>query len=106
MWSVGTVRVWHREQGWGVIDAPETPGGCWAHFSHLWNEETPPAGPEEAVTGDFVELSEGETVDFKWERPGQDGYEFAAVTVRARGRPVPSRRVIRLRTDSGHNPDT
>ena len=29
----GTVRVWHAEEGWGVIDSAETPGGCWTHFS-------------------------------------------------------------------------
>jgi cold shock CspA family protein len=31
--SVGTVRVWRREEGWGVIDSPDTPDGCFAHFS-------------------------------------------------------------------------
>lgn len=25
--TVGTVRTWHDEEGWGVIDSPETPGG-------------------------------------------------------------------------------
>ncbi|GAA1478826.1 hypothetical protein GCM10009623_32720 [Nocardioides aestuarii] len=28
-----TVREWNAEQGWGVLDSAETPGGCWAHFS-------------------------------------------------------------------------
>ena len=27
--------MWHDDQGWGVLDSPDTPGGCWAHFSHL-----------------------------------------------------------------------
>ena len=27
------VREWHADLGWGVLDSPETPGGCWAHFS-------------------------------------------------------------------------
>jgi len=31
----GVVREWHPEQGWGVIDAQDTPGGCWAHFSRV-----------------------------------------------------------------------
>ncbi len=31
----GVVRVWHRDQGWGVIDSQDTPGGCWAHFSSV-----------------------------------------------------------------------
>jgi hypothetical protein len=62
----------------------------------LWDEEKPTAGPYEAVSGDYVELFEGETVDFKWRNPGQDGYDYAATTVRPRDRPVPNRRVIPL----------
>lgn len=33
MASVGTVGSWSDAEGWGVIESPETPGGCWAHFS-------------------------------------------------------------------------
>jgi len=33
MRTTGTVREWHDDEGWGVIDSPDTPGGCWAHFS-------------------------------------------------------------------------
>jgi len=29
----GTVRSLDDEEGWGVIDSVQTPGGCWAHFS-------------------------------------------------------------------------
>jgi CspA family cold shock protein len=69
MSTVGTVRVWHREEGWGVIDSPDTPGGCWAHFSHLWNDKIPEPGPGEVVevSGGFRKAFEGETVDFEWE---------------------------------------
>jgi cold shock CspA family protein len=31
----GTVREWHAEDGWGVIDSGAAPGGCWVHFSAL-----------------------------------------------------------------------
>ena len=31
----GVVRLWSDEEGWGVIDSPATPGGCWAHFSSV-----------------------------------------------------------------------
>ena len=27
----GIVRDWYADEGWGVIDSQETPGGCWAH---------------------------------------------------------------------------
>jgi CspA family cold shock protein len=99
--STGTVRVWYRDEGWGVIDSADTPGGCFAHFSHLWNDyEVPTSGPGEVVeiSGGFHELFEGETVEFEWEHtaaPGsQDGYSFHATTVRPHGR-RPPHRVIR-----------
>jgi CspA family cold shock protein len=36
-----TVREWHDDLGWGVLDSPETPSGCWTHFSVI---ETPYLG--------------------------------------------------------------
>ena len=27
------VREWHEDLGWGVLDSPDTPGGCWVHYS-------------------------------------------------------------------------
>jgi CspA family cold shock protein len=98
--SSGTVRVWYRSEGWGVIDSPDTPGGCFAHFSSLWNDDVPTVDPGEVIeiSGGFRELFEGETVDFEWERtaaPGsQDGYSFRASTVHPHGR-RPPHRVIR-----------
>jgi cold shock protein len=99
--STGTVRVWYRDEGWGVIDSPDTPGGCFAGFGQLWNDHAvPEVGPGEVyeVSGGFRELFEGETVDFEWEHaaaPGsQDGYSFRATTVRPHGR-RPPHRVIR-----------
>ena len=62
------VREWHSQEGWGVIDAPETPGGCWAHFSHV------------AVLG-YRDLSPGEAVALEWEMADQDGYSYRAVRV-------------------------
>ncbi|CAM5543149.1 hypothetical protein SFUMM280S_02646 [Streptomyces fumanus] len=65
-----TVREWHDEEGWGVLDSPETPGGCWGHFSHI------------QVKG-FRTLSPGQQVDLQWEAPGfkQDGYSYRAVNI-------------------------
>jgi CspA family cold shock protein len=101
MSTVGTVRVWHREKGWGVIDSPDTPGGCWAHFSHLWNDKIPETGAGEVVevSGGFREAFEGETVDFEWEPANQDGYAFRAISVRPHGRPAPHRTIRRYRRD-------
>jgi cold shock protein len=92
MSSTGTVQVWYRNDGWGVIDSPDTPGGCFAHFSSLWKDQLPkaPAGTAIEVRGEFRELFEGEAVEFDWEEPagGQDGYRFRATSVQPR-RPAP-----------------
>lgn len=50
MQSVGTVRVWHTEEGWGVVDCPDTPGGCWVQFSHLFHEDVPHPVPVKSST--------------------------------------------------------
>ncbi|GHF68464.1 hypothetical protein GCM10018783_42300 [Streptomyces griseosporeus] len=65
-----TVREWRDEEGWGVLDSPETPGGCWAHYSDIQMEG-------------FRTLSSGQQVDLQWEAPGfkQDGYDYRAVNV-------------------------
>ncbi len=66
----GIVRFWNDEDGWGVIDSAETPGGCWSHYSVL------------SVTG-FSTLSSGQAVEFDWEMGEQDGYGYRALFVQA-----------------------
>lgn len=66
--STGVVREFHPDQGWGVIDSPDVPGGCWVHFS--------------AITMDgYRQLVAGERVAFRAEAADQDGFAFRAVTV-------------------------
>jgi CspA family cold shock protein len=106
--SVGTVQVWHREEGWGVIDCPDTPGGCFVHFSHLWNDSMPTPGPGESLTSGYREAVAGEIVDFDWQRtssPGsQDGYSFIAIWARPRGRQAPHHAIRRTRVAEQPNP--
>lgn len=65
----GTVQAWHDDQGWGVVESPETPGGCWVHFSAV------------AVAGDRS-LTPGQPVRLEWlPARDQDGYRFVAVRV-------------------------
>lgn len=68
--TTGTVREWHAEEGWGVVDSPDTPGGCWVHFS--------------AIDGSgFRALTVGSKVDLGWELvKDQDGYKFRATRVK------------------------
>jgi CspA family cold shock protein len=66
--TTAIVREWRDEEGWGVLDSPETPGGCWVHFSHL------------DMTG-YRGLDPGQAVLLDWEAPGQDGYGYRAVRV-------------------------
>ncbi len=63
--TIGTVRVWYGEDGWGVIDSADTPGGCWTHYSHI------------AVSG-YRSLDDGQQVELEWEDHGQDGFDYVA----------------------------
>ena len=63
METTGIVRIWHGEEGWGVVDSVATPGGCWIHFSHL-------------ATPGYRALQTGQAVEFEWEMAAQDGYSF------------------------------
>ncbi|MFF8284995.1 cold-shock protein [Streptomyces albus] len=73
------VREWSEEEGWGVLDCPETPGGCFAHYSDVRMEG-------------FRTLSPGRRVDLTWEAPGfeQDGHRYRAVSVVPQGAPPSS----------------
>lgn len=66
--SEGTVREWNDDEGWGVIDSPGTPGGCWAHFSVI-------------VAEGYRSLTPGDQVVFTHEAPGQDGFGYRALQV-------------------------
>lgn len=68
METTGTVRSWNDEQGWGVIDSGQTPGGCWAHFTQV------------AVPG-YRSLAPQQRVRFEWESAEQDGFSYRAVRV-------------------------
>ena len=61
----GVVRFWNVEEGWGVIDCPGTPGGCWTHFSAIEGEG-------------FRAFDEGDTVRVRWESADQDRYDYRA----------------------------
>lgn len=66
MATTGSVRIWHDEEGWGILDSDSTPGGCWAHFPHI-------VGPG------YRTLKPGQSVTFDWETAEQDGYSFRAI---------------------------
>lgn len=68
MTTQGTVRLWLDDEGWGVIDSPETPGGCWTHFSSV-------------LVAGYHSLSPGQAVELEWEAFDQDGYPYRAVRV-------------------------
>ena len=88
----GTVREWHDDEGWGVVDAAETPGGCWAHFSAA------------AVDG-YVRFAAGQRVWLEWETPGQDGFPFRAVRLWPHGADPVARRSDPGRVLCGPDPN-
>ncbi|WP_418059750.1 cold-shock protein [Pimelobacter simplex] len=61
----GTVRSWDVGEGWGVIDSPAAPGGCWASFAVV---EMP----------GFKQLRAGQRVRFEFDALELDGYPFTA----------------------------
>jgi len=68
MASVGSVRSFNADEGWGVIDGPDVPGGCWVHFSAI------------AADG-YRQLWAGQRVVFHAVAASQDGFAFRAVKV-------------------------
>ncbi|MEJ5946905.1 hypothetical protein WDZ17_16545 [Pseudokineococcus basanitobsidens] len=66
MTVTAVVREWDEAEGWGVLDSPETPGGCWTHWSSV------------AVDG-FRGLAPGQDVQLEWEAADQDGYGYRAL---------------------------
>lgn len=68
MTTTGTVREWHDDLGWGVVDSQETPGGCWAHYSGVRQRG-------------HRALRPGRRVHLEWEAAEQDGYRFRAVAL-------------------------
>lgn len=69
--ALGVVKVWHMEEGWGVITSPELPPGhdAWSHFSLILAEG-------------YRYLEPGDRVEFEPVRRDQDGYAFVATDVR------------------------
>lgn len=82
MTTVGLVREWDNEEGWGVIDSPQTPGGCWAHYNDV------------AVAG-YKSLDPGQSVHLEWEAVEQDGFAYRAV--RTCPRAIPPSSILGMR---------
>jgi CspA family cold shock protein len=66
----GEVRWFDGEEGWGVIDSPLVPGGCFVHFSFI---QAP----------GYRELHAGQRVRFTFEQldSPQDGCLYRALSV-------------------------
>ena len=77
---MATVRVWHEDLGWGVLDSAETTGGCWTHFSAI---KSPLISRSEGLEiREYMSLNAGDVVELEWETGGQDGFAYRAVAVR------------------------
>lgn len=72
-WPVtrAVVRRWDDEEGWGVADAPEAPGGIFIHFSFI-------------EADGYRSLDEGEVVELRLDGPltfEQDGCRWYGLNV-------------------------
>ena len=69
--SVGTVAIWHGEDGWGTITTPDRPGVGFVHFSNV-----------RGIEG-YRELTPGGSVEFEWlDDFEQDGCQWRVAWVR------------------------
>jgi cold shock protein len=68
MSSIGIVREYHLDEGWGVIDAEEVPGGCWVSFAMIHMDG-------------YRSLAAGRKVRFEAENANQDGFSYRATSV-------------------------
>jgi CspA family cold shock protein len=68
MTYTGVVREFYPEEGWGVIDGPDVPGGCWVHFSAI------------AMEG-YRQLASQQAVSYRAETAHQDGFNYRAIKV-------------------------
>ncbi|OZC51214.1 hypothetical protein CH286_05935 [Rhodococcus sp. WWJCD1] len=75
------VREFNGEEGWGVLDAPELPGGCWVFYSSIEGSGFRMLYPGQHVTVEYVDL----VAEYG---PGaeQDWYRYRAERVK----PLPS----------------
>lgn len=78
--AIGTVRKWDDDEGWGVLEAAVTPGGCFAHFSSV------------EAAGRHRRLAAGDRVRFAWIPAPREPYAFRAEAVWPEGvEPNPAR---------------
>lgn len=69
--TIGTVKFFRADKGWGAISSPDIPDGsdAWVHFSVI------------AMDG-FRELAAGDHVEFSYEQAQQDSFRYRATVVR------------------------
>jgi CspA family cold shock protein len=65
----GRVRLFHADEGWGVITSKGGPGDVWVHYSMIEG------------TG-YRALAEGDLVEFSFEPATQDSWRYRATWVR------------------------
>lgn len=65
--SKGTVKTWHREEGWGSIQIEGVAAECFAHFSCIVQR-----------ANEFLELVPGEDVRLTWHEAQQDEFSIVA----------------------------
>lgn len=73
----GVVREFHGEEGWGVLDAPAMPGGCWVFYSEI--EGT---GFRMLYAGQEVEIEYEDLVAMYGPGAMQGGFRYRATSVK------------------------
>jgi CspA family cold shock protein len=75
--STGVVVAWNGADGLGVIESPDTPGGCWCGWMSITMDR---------FVGRF---DPGTQVEFTYEAVRQDGYDYRAIDMWIPGHRAP-----------------
>ncbi len=71
--TLGRVKEWSDDEGWGVLVSPEIEGTVFAHHIHIRGQ------------GDgYRSFTAGEQVEFEYNDHGQDGCDYGTVWVERR----------------------
>lgn len=73
----GWVRVWHKDDGWGVVESPAFDDPIWVHYSTV--------DPESwgVLVGGFRHLYEGDEVELTVEHAEQDEFHLRALWIKS-----------------------
>ncbi|WP_410654920.1 cold shock domain-containing protein [Amycolatopsis sp. lyj-112] len=75
----GFVRLWHVDDGWGVVESPSFADPIWVHYSTVSEDS------RGILADGFLQLFVGDEVEITVEHAEQDEFHLRALWVRSIG---------------------